>query len=82
MAKFLRVNLKKPLKINGLTCSYFISLGNELKPELGQDAVLVLNDFISLGNELKPEQGTPSSQSRADFISLGNELKPELRRSP
>ena len=33
----------------------FISLGNELKPELAVRGGAVSINFISLGNELKPE---------------------------
>ena len=59
-------------------CSYFISLGNELKPEpfgMGCDCV---HYFISLGNELKPERSKLYGRKSRNFISLGNELKPEL----
>ena len=35
--------------------TYFISLGNELKPELQVQGCCVSSNFISLGNELKPE---------------------------
>ena len=42
------------MRVNG----NFISLGNELKPELADDKPACEKHFISLGNELKPELRT------------------------
>ena len=55
----------------------FISLGNELKPELKLLIFELVLHFISLGNELKPELSLKFVWNRMHFISLGNELKPE-----
>ena len=59
-------------------CSYFISLGNELKPEPNMSLRSKDLHFISLGNELKPELMERHGYIISHFISLGNELKPEL----
>ena len=60
----------------------FISLGNELKPELEPTSMVPSIDFISLGNELKPELPWIAAVPIVDFISLGNELKPEHVNAP
>ena len=61
----------------------FISLGNELKPELSVGSSKLQHYFISLGNELKPELSDLPCAIPSYFISLGNEPKtepPHLRR--
>ena len=60
--------------------THFISLGNELKPELDGVQGAHNSHFISLGNELKPERGDNIPVGARYF---GNELKtepPHLRR--
>ena len=45
----------------------FISLGNELKPELPWIAAVPIVDFISLGNELKPEHVNAPGDTKMRF---------------